>query len=240
MKSCPACANPIERGGRRGGPLPTYCSTECKNQVRRDRERRNGVAERNKERERARKERERTQRPTSSCPHCGDAMAGPWRKQCGKPECAKRAKADRMREYMRKTRNADGELGDRYREYQRQGHLRQVQTHGHWRKRYPERSARTDAVRRMREKAATVESFAPRVVYERDGWLCRLCRLAIDPTVAWPDSMSASVDHIVPLSKGGKHSLTNVQAAHLGCNSRKRDRLDADLDSGAIIIEGAA
>jgi 5-methylcytosine-specific restriction endonuclease McrA len=131
-----------------------------------------------------------------------------------------------MREFMREVRNAEGEIGDRYREYQRQGHLRQVQTHGHWRKRYPERAARTDAERRMRVRAATVEDFAPREVYERDGWMCQLCRLPIDPRIAWPDSMSPSVDHRVPLAKGGEHSMANAQAAHLGCNSRKCDRLD--------------
>lgn len=238
MKSCPACAKPIERGGRRGGPLPTYCSTECKNQVRRDRERHNGVAERNKERERARKERDRARRPASFCPHCGDAMAGPRRKQCGKPECTKRAKADRMRDYMR-TRRTDPELGAQHREYDRKANRKRLDTVGHWRTVYPGRAARTDALRRMRVQAATVESFAPRAVYERDGWLCRLCHLAIDPAVAWPDSMSASVDHIVPLAKDGEHSMANVQAAHLGCNSRKRDRLSVDHEGGPIAVSHA-
>lgn len=30
-----------------------------------------------------------------------------------------------------------------------------------------------------------------------------------------------SIDHVVPLSKGGKHEWNNVQLAHLSCNSRK-------------------
>lgn len=34
----------------------------------------------------------------------------------------------------------------------------------------------------------------------------------------------AAVDHIVPLSLGGAHSLENVQLAHLFCNMRKGNR----------------
>lgn len=34
-----------------------------------------------------------------------------------------------------------------------------------------------------------------------------------------------SIDHIVPLSKGGKHSWDNVQLAHFMCNSMKSDTL---------------
>lgn len=42
------------------------------------------------------------------CPHCGDPMVNPRRVQCGKPECKKRAKAERMRDYMRSYRATDG------------------------------------------------------------------------------------------------------------------------------------
>ncbi|MEU3613516.1 HNH endonuclease [Streptomyces sp. NPDC006872] len=105
---------------------------------------------------------------------------------------------------------------------------------GHWRQLYPAAAAAIDARRRMLVQAATVESFMPRQVYERDGWLCQLCRLPIDSTIAWPDPQSPSIDHVVPLAKGGEHSMTNVQAAHVGCNSRKGDQLGVDLGMGLI------
>jgi 5-methylcytosine-specific restriction endonuclease McrA len=75
------------------------------------------------------------------------------------------------------------------------------------------------------EQARTAEVFAPLDVHSRDEWTCQLCWQPIDPKVVWPDPMSASVDHIVPLSRGGQHSMINVQSAHLGCNSGKGDRL---------------
>ena len=33
-----------------------------------------------------------------------------------------------------------------------------------------------------------------------------------------------TVDHIVPLSKGGTHTWNNVQLAHMACNSGKCDK----------------
>ena len=35
-----------------------------------------------------------------------------------------------------------------------------------------------------------------------------------------------SIDHIIPLAKGGEHSWDNVQLAHRLCNSKKSDHLD--------------
>ncbi|SDN79254.1 HNH endonuclease [Geodermatophilus sp. DSM 45219] len=53
------------------------------------------------------------------------------------------------------------------------------------------------------------------------GGLCGLCGDAIDRSLPWPDPESASLDHILPLSKGGAHDQSNVQWTHLVCNLRK-------------------
>ncbi len=53
---------------------------------------------------------------------------------------------------------------------------------------------------------------------DRDGWVCRICRKKIT------DRRQASMDHIIPLSKGGEHTLRNVQIAHRSCNSGKNNR----------------
>ena len=74
---------------------------------------------------------------------------------------------------------------------------------------------------RARKWSAFVEQVEPSRVLERDGWICQLCMEPIDMTVAWPDPLSPSIDHVVPLSKGGDHSYANCQAAHLGCNCAK-------------------
>lgn len=55
--------------------------------------------------------------------------------------------------------------------------------------------------------------------------LCALCDGALDREARWPDPDSPSVDHIVPLSRGGAHAQHNLQWTHLNCNVRKSDNL---------------
>lgn len=87
--------------------------------------------------------------------------------------------------------------------------------------------------RRAQKKAAsTGEPVLLAVIAERDGWRCSLCSHPVDPAVAWPGSLSPSLDHRVPISKGGAHDPSNVFLAHLGCNSSKGDRL---LDDGPLL-----
>ncbi len=74
--------------------------------------------------------------------------------------------------------------------------------------------------RRAREDAA-IERFDPLEVYDRDDWTCGICGKTVDPKVLYPDGMSASLDHVVPLSKGGDHTRSNSVLAHLICNIRK-------------------
>ena len=40
-----------------------------------------------------------------------------------------------------------------------------------------------------------------------------------------PDTMSLSIDHILPLSAVGNDTPANVWVSHLGCNSSKGDNL---------------
>lgn len=44
------------------------------------------------------------------------------------------------------------------------------------------------------------------------------------------------MDHIVPLSRGGEHSLDNVQCAHLSCNCRKGDQTIEEIAEVEAII----
>lgn len=96
-----------------------------------------------------------------------------------------------------------------------------------WRKANPERyqelQRRRDQARRARRRGLTsvVEHLTAREIFERDAWRCALCSGSVSKALRFPDPLSASIDHIVPLSLGGEHSAANVQLAHLGCNMRK-------------------
>ncbi len=58
-------------------------------------------------------------------------------------------------------------------------------------------------------------------VFEFFGWVCIICNEAIDRFVEYPDKMSATLEHIIPLSKGGTHTWDNVAPSHLLCNGKK-------------------
>lgn len=87
-----------------------------------------------------------------------------------------------------------------------------------------------DAMTRARHAGATDVHLVRRDgVGERDGWVCQIC---LRPTNRTADPLhpdAPTVDHIVPLSKGGQHTMSNVQLACYSCNSRKRDTMDEPL-----------
>ncbi len=63
-----------------------------------------------------------------------------------------------------------------------------------------------------------------RAVLQRSGWRCGICGKGIKRSFAWnkDDDRCGTIDHIVPVSRGGVHEWWNVQAAHWGCNKAKR------------------
>lgn len=97
------------------------------------------------------------------------------------------------------------------------------------RQKYRSDQGRVRMRRRARLIEAYVESVEPWEVFVRDGWICGLCGEDIDPDLVAPDLECASVDHIIPLARGGTHEMANVQAAHLICNSRKGARVEGEI-----------
>lgn len=71
------------------------------------------------------------------------------------------------------------------------------------------------------------ETVHPHTVHERDQWTCGICAHQINPAHRYPHPMSPSLDHITPLSKGGAHTYSNIQSAHLKCNMLKGDSIAA-------------
>lgn len=87
--------------------------------------------------------------------------------------------------------------------------------------------------RRTRIKDATVDKDITVLgLFKRDAGLCYLCGkpCRLDDYVMQDGQKQCgdwypSIDHVVPLSKGGIHSWDNVRLAHRICNSLKRDKL---------------
>jgi hypothetical protein len=47
----------------------------------------------------------------------------------------------------------------------------------------------------------------------------------VNPTLTFPNPACASLDHLIPLSRGGGHKTTNVQLAHLRCNTSRGNKV---------------
>lgn len=70
---------------------------------------------------------------------------------------------------------------------------------------------------RARHHGVPWEMVDLRTVYARCDGRCGICGEAVPLE-------QVTFDHIIPLSRGGPHVASNLQAAHASCNSRKGDR----------------
>jgi 5-methylcytosine-specific restriction endonuclease McrA len=80
---------------------------------------------------------------------------------------------------------------------------------------YYARMERKAQVRLARKRGASKAEYIDRtIVFERDEGICGICG-------GEADASDFHVDHVIPLSRGGEHTYTNVQVAHPLCNQRK-------------------
>jgi hypothetical protein len=85
------------------------------------------------------------------------------------------------------------------------------------------RDAVRDSGHRRRAKARGNEAewIDAVLLWHRDEGLCWICSRPVDPNLTYPDMMSKSIDHVIPIARGGGHVWTNVAIAHLRCNVAK-------------------
>ena len=74
-------------------------------------------------------------------------------------------------------------------------------------------------------------------IYNRDKWICQICKKPVEKDLSFPNPKRASLDHIIPLSRGGTHESGNVQLAHLSCNTSKGNRV-GDVTSRPALLRG--
>lgn len=77
------------------------------------------------------------------------------------------------------------------------------------------------ARRRVRLRRQYVAPVSLAEIYKRDGGICQLCGKKVSLRYKAPHPLSATLDHIIPLSRGGTHEPKNVQLAHWICNVKR-------------------
>lgn len=88
------------------------------------------------------------------------------------------------------------------------------------------RKCRRREMRRRRRAAVAGpgrKTLGFRSVAERDRWVCQLCGEPVSQDETVPHPLAPTMDHVVPLARGGAHEMGNVQLAHFICNSVKGD-----------------
>lgn len=155
------------------------------------------------------------------CRCCGRVISKPGRVLCGERDCELEDGRRRYREAFESQARPSSlpcvDCGETYttKTSTNCGVCRRC------RKRRINRDRGTSDRARARAYGVRYEPISRAVVYERDGWTCGICRKSVDPTLRGPHPLSASLDHVKPLSRGGDHLYSNVQCAHFLCNSQK-------------------
>lgn len=126
------------------------------------------------------------------------------------------ANKERIKDRQRKYNRKNPEVGKRYRNKNKD---RRREYFRAWCKREADRKRALEAKRRARKKAAsgTITAAQLRMLFTMYK-ACLCCGASTDLTL----------DHIVPLSKGGSHTLHNSQVLCHSCNSGKRDYHSTD------------
>ena len=69
-----------------------------------------------------------------------------------------------------------------------------------------------------------------KIILARDS-ICGICGKPVDKSLKYPDPMSPTIDHIIPVSKRGDPiALENLQLAHRCCNRLKSDHMPTDSE----------
>ena len=73
---------------------------------------------------------------------------------------------------------------------------------------------------RRRARLANVEQeiINRDLIFQRDHQICGICGKVVE-------KKDFSLDHIIPISLGGPHTMVNLQTAHLNCNRAKGNRI---------------
>lgn len=104
-------------------------------------------------------------------------------------------------------------LEQRFAEYQ-------VQQHG--------KMVDAESAKYRRVAVSRGDRIDPLVIYERDKYRCHICGHEVAMAKRHPHPLAPTIDHVVPLRRGGTHTMDNVKCAHSLCNCVKSDKEKID------------
>lgn len=126
--------------------------------------------------------------------------------------------------------NARPDVQARMHAYRVTNRKRLAESHRQWKAAHPDRIrdlwSQNHNRRRAKIAAVTTEPVSRIAILKRDKWKCQLCGCRTPQRLLGTHEPNApTLDHIIPLAKGGGHSPDNLQCACWTCNTSKRDRI---------------
>lgn len=88
----------------------------------------------------------------------------------------------------------------------------------------------------MQENGPIDKGITAEKLMKRDKNTCHICGGKVDINADSNDGMYPTIDHIVPLSKGGAHTWGNVALAHRKCNTIKQASLIYETTNGQLAL----
>ena len=68
-----------------------------------------------------------------------------------------------------------------------------------------------------------------KAIFDRDGWCCVYCGTVVHEPYDPCSDTSATIDHVIPLAKGGKHVPENCVTSCKRCNTKKSDSVEVSF-----------
>jgi 5-methylcytosine-specific restriction endonuclease McrA len=87
-----------------------------------------------------------------------------------------------------------------------------------WAQENPEKACQKVAKRNAIKKALTIGKVDYTEIIKRDGYICHICGGEVNKD-------DVHFDHVIPLSKGGSHSMDNIKVSHSHCNLVKFNKI---------------
>jgi len=140
-----------------------------------------------------------------------------WCKECTR---ARNNADDKRKEYARAHRP---QLARNNAMWRQRHPEREVECRRKWRKNNPHKLCEKEGRRRARLRGAPIiEAIDRLAIIERDKSTCYLCGKVLEPH-------QVTLDHVIPLCRGGSHTADNLKVACRSCNCRKHSKLLSEL-----------
>lgn len=91
--------------------------------------------------------------------------------------------------------------------------------------RFEDRKKETMRRKRIKKNGRVDWEISIERLIKRDKGVCYLCKTQVNINVDTNDDYYPSIDHVIPIAKGGTHTWNNVKLAHRICNSYKSDEI---------------